>query len=60
MAEGKQIPVGWMFADDAVRQTLNLGERKIWATPYPDCKPLAEKPGNKPPSKKKPPEDILD
>jgi hypothetical protein len=43
-----------------VRQILNLGERKIWATPHPDWKPPAQKPGKKPPPKKKPTEDILD
>ena len=60
IAEDKRIPVGWVFADDSVRQTLNLGERKIWATPHPDWKPPAQKPGKKPPPKKKPTEDILD
>ena len=60
IAEDKRIPVGWVFADDAVRQTLNLGERKIWATPHPDWKPPTQKPGKKPPPKKKPTEDILD
>ena len=59
-AEDKRIPVGWIFAHDAARQTLNLGERKIWATPHPDWKPPAQKPGKKPPAKKKPTEDILD
>ena len=60
IAEKKRIPVGWIFADDAVRQTLNLGERKIWATPHPDWSPPAQKPGKKPSPKKKPTEDILD
>ncbi len=60
IAEDKQIPVGWIFADDVVRQTLNLGERRIWATPDPDWKPPAPGKGNKPQPQKKPTEDILD
>lgn len=60
IAEKKQIPVGWIFADDVVRQTLNLSERRIWATPDPDWKPPAPGKGKNPPPRKKPTEDILD
>ncbi len=65
IAEKKQIPVGWKFADDVVRQTLSLGERKIRATPDPDWKPPPPPPpkpdpAKKPPPKKEPTKDILD
>ncbi|MFP6857295.1 MAG: hypothetical protein VCA73_08490 [Roseibacillus sp.] len=61
MAEKIQIPVGWIFADDTARQTMNLAERKIIAEPHPDWKPPEKKPGPAPPPpKKKPTVDILD
>ena len=60
LAEKKQIPVGWIFADEVVRQTVNLAERRILATPDPEWKPPAPGDGKKPPPRKKPTEDILD
>ncbi|MDP7307904.1 MAG: hypothetical protein QF405_09720 [Roseibacillus sp.] len=67
MAEKRQIPVGWKFSDDVVRQSFYLHERKIRATPDPDWKPAPPKPpppkpdpGKNPPAKKEPTEDILD
>ena len=62
MAEKRQIPVGWKFSDDVVRQSFYLHERKIRATPDPDWKPPPPNPnpGKQPPAKKKPTEDILD
>ena len=62
MAEKIQIPVGWIFADDTVKQTMDLWERRIRATPHPDWKPPPPKPnpGPAPPPKKKVQEDTLD
>lgn len=66
MAEKIQIPVGWIFAEDKVKQTMSLWERKILATPHPDWKPPPPpppKPGPAPappPPKKKVQQDTLD
>mgnify|MGYP006082367071 CR=1 FL=1 len=63
LAEKIQIPVGWIFAEDTARQTMNLAERKIIAEPDPDWKPPEPKLGPRPPApppKKKPTVDILD
>lgn len=66
LAENIQLPVGWVFAGDAARQSLSLDERKIRATPDPDYEPPEPKeepdpkPSPPPPPKETLPKDILD